>query len=55
MVPLKHYLINIIEDIAVFQGLKVFNYDTFFLFSSSGTAPVTFVEKPQISIQSPKN
>ena len=38
------------EDIVVFQGLKAFNSENSFMFSCSGNAQATFVEKPQLKI-----
>ena len=42
-------LINNVEDVVVFLGLKVLNSENFF-FSCSRNAQVTFVEKTQLKI-----
>ena len=41
------YLINNVEDIFPFLGLKMFNNDNSCMFSCSRNPQVTLVEKPQ--------
>ena len=48
--PTNLYLINNLEDIDIFLGLKMFNSDNFYMFSCSRNAQVTLVEKPQLKI-----
>ena len=43
--PWNLYLINDMEDIVVFLGLKLFNSDNINMFSCSRNAQVTFIEK----------
>ena len=44
--PWNLYLINNVEDIVIFLGLKVFNSDNSFMFTCSFR--ITVVEKPQL-------
>ena len=48
--PWHLYLINIVEDIVVLLGSKVFNSDNSNMISCSINAQVTFLEKPQLQI-----
>ena len=48
--PLNISLIDTVEDIVVFLGLKVFNSDETYTFSCNRNAQVTFVGKPQLKI-----
>ena len=45
-----HNLINDVEDIVGFQGLKAFNSDKSLMFSCSIYEQVTLVENPQFKI-----
>ena len=51
---LKIYLAIIVED-TFFEVFKLFNSDHFYIFSCRRNAQVTFVEKPQLKINSSKN
>ena len=44
--PWNHYVINILEDIVVFLGLKLFDYDNSYVFSCSRNKHV-LSKKPQ--------
>ena len=44
------YLINDLEDIVDFLGLKVFNYDNSSIFACSKNTQFAFVEKPLLKI-----
>ena len=46
MVSLKLLLIKTVEDIVVFQGIKVFDFDYSYIISCIRNAQVTFVKKP---------
>ena len=48
--PCHLYLINDVEDIVGFQGLKAFNSDKSLMFSCSIYEQVTLVENPQFKI-----
>ena len=43
--PRNLYLINNVDDIVIFPGLKMFNSDNFYMFSCSRNAQVTLMEK----------
>ena len=45
-----YFLLNDVEDIVVFLGLKVLYSDNSYMFSCSRNAQVTFVENPQLKI-----
>ena len=46
MVSLKLLLIKTVEDIVVFQGINVFDFDYSYIISCIRNAQVTFVKKP---------
>ena len=48
--PFALYLINNVQDIVVFLGLKVLNSGIYYLFSCSRNMQVMLVEKPQLKI-----
>ena len=53
--PLKLRLINNLEDIVMFLGLKVFNCNNSFMFPCSRNAKVKFVENPKLKMICLKN
>ena len=48
--PLNLNLIINVEDIVVFQGLQMFNFDNFLYIFGSRNAQVFSIEKPQLKI-----
>ena len=48
--PWNLYLINSLEDVVAFLGIKVSNSENSYMFSCSRNADVTFVEKPQFKM-----
>ena len=49
------YLINNLEEMIVFLGLKVFNSDNSFIFRCSGITQITFAETLHLKIISFQN
>ena len=53
--PWNLYLINNVEDIVDFLGLKLYNFDHSNMFTNIRNAQINLVEKPQFKIISFKN
>ena len=49
--PLKPFSFNNVEDIVVFLGLKVFVSENSYMFACSRNAPVTYAEKPNLTLK----